>query len=95
MAIGYAHHDAMAGEDALRELIEDTLNALPERESDVLRLRFGLVDGRMHTVAEVEQATGMTQERIQEIEAKALRLLQHPARREQLKAFLERDDQEG
>jgi RNA polymerase primary sigma factor len=49
----------------------------------------------MHTVAEVEHATGVTRERIREIEAKALRLLQHPARREQLKAFLERDDREG
>jgi RNA polymerase primary sigma factor len=49
----------------------------------------------MHTVAEVEHATGVTPERIREIEAKALRLLQHPAHREKLKVFLQRDDQEG
>jgi RNA polymerase primary sigma factor len=82
----------MTQEDEPQVLLEDVLNALTERESNVLRLRFGLADGRIHTVKEVEDSTGVTDERIREIEAKALRLLLHPARRERLRAYLKDED---
>jgi RNA polymerase primary sigma factor len=72
----------------LDDLVEDVLNALPERESAVLRVRFGLRDGTPRSLADTEQETGVTRERIEEIEAKALQLLRHPARRDALRAFL-------
>jgi RNA polymerase primary sigma factor len=86
----------MADQDVLRELTDDTLHALPEHESAALRLRFGLVDGRLSTAAEIEHATGVTPAQMRQIEAKALRHLRSPARRGQtLRAFLQPDHEAG
>ena len=80
--------DAAAFE-LMREQLEDVLETLTEREESVLRLRFGLDDGRSRTLEEVGQAFGVTRERIRQIEAKALRKLRHPSRSKRLKDFLE------
>lgn len=73
----------------LKEQLEDVLNTLTEREQEVLRLRFGLDDGRPRTLEEVGQLFGVTRERIRQIEAKALRKLRHPSRSKKLKDYLE------
>ncbi|WP_027725026.1 RNA polymerase sigma factor RpoD [Tuberibacillus calidus] len=87
-------HDATAPSDAaayelLKEQLEDVLDTLTDREENVLRLRFGLDDGRTRTLEEVGKVFGVTRERIRQIEAKALRKLRHPSRSKQLKDFLE------
>ncbi|PZN09508.1 MULTISPECIES: RNA polymerase sigma factor RpoD [Thermaerobacter] len=86
--------DALAPAEAasqllLREQLEDVLHTLTDREQKVLRLRFGLDDGRQRTLEEVGQVFGVTRERIRQIEAKALRKLRHPSRSKKLKDFLE------
>lgn len=86
--------DALAPSDAaayelLKEQLEDVLDTLTEREENVLRLRFGLDDGRTRTLEEVGKVFGVTRERIRQIEAKALRKLRHPSRSKRLKDFLE------
>lgn len=86
--------DAPAPADAaayalLREQLDDVLSTLTLREQKVLRLRFGLEDGRSRTLEEVGQEFGVTRERIRQIEAKALRKLRHPSRSKWLKDFLE------
>ena len=73
----------------LREELEDVLETLTDREENVLRLRFGLDDGRNRTLEDVGKVFGVTRERIRQIEAKALRKLRHPSRSKQLKDFLE------
>ncbi|MDK2820876.1 MAG: polymerase primary sigma factor [Clostridia bacterium] len=73
----------------LREQLEDVLDSLTPREKRVLRLRFGLDDGRARTLEEVGQEFGVTRERIRQIEAKALRKLRHPSRSKKLKDYLE------
>ena len=73
----------------LREKLEEVLDTLTSREKKVLRLRFGLEDGRARTLEEVGQYFGVTRERIRQIEAKALRKLRHPSRSKQLKDFIE------
>ncbi|HEX6970877.1 MAG TPA: RNA polymerase sigma factor RpoD [Limnochordia bacterium] len=73
----------------LKEQLEDVLDTLTSREERVLRLRFGLHDGRPRTLEEVGQVFGVTRERIRQIEAKALRKLRHPSRSKKLKDFLE------
>ena len=73
----------------LRESVEDVLESLTERERKVLRLRFGLDDGRGRTLEEVGKEFKVTRERIRQIEAKALRKLRHPSRSRKLKDFLE------
>lgn len=78
-----------AAYELLKEQLEDVLNTLTEREENVLRLRFGLDDGRTRTLEEVGKVFGVTRERIRQIEAKALRKLRHPSRSKQLKDFLE------
>lgn len=85
--------DAPAPADAasfllLREQIEEVLDTLNPREQKVLRLRFGLDDGRARTLEEVGREFGVTRERIRQIEAKALRKLRHPVRSRKLKDYL-------
>lgn len=87
-------HDVLAPADAasyelLKEQIGEVLDTLTEREESVLRLRFGLDDGRSRTLEEVGKVFGVTRERIRQIEAKALRKLRHPSRSKQLKDFME------
>ncbi|MDO4563626.1 MAG: RNA polymerase sigma factor RpoD [Clostridia bacterium] len=73
----------------LKEQLMDVLNTLTPREEKVLRLRFGLEDGRARTLEEVGSVFKVTRERIRQIEAKALRKLRHPSRSKKLKDFLE------
>jgi len=73
----------------LKEQLEGVLDTLTPREEKVLRLRFGLDDGRSRTLEEVGQVFGVTRERIRQIEAKALRKLRHPSRSKKLKDFLD------
>ncbi|MBL6466362.1 RNA polymerase sigma factor RpoD [Peptostreptococcus stomatis] len=73
----------------LKEQIEDVLNTLNDREQNVLKLRFGLEDGRARTLEEVGKEFDVTRERIRQIEAKALRKLRHPSRSKKLRDFLD------
>jgi RNA polymerase primary sigma factor len=72
----------------LREQVQSALSVLSERERQVLELRFGLVDGKDHTLEEVGRYFNVTRERIRQIEAKALRKLRHPTRSRHLRDFL-------
>ncbi len=72
----------------LREELDEVLATLTEREERVLRLRFGLIDGRLRTLEEVGKEFNVTRERIRQIEAKALRKLKHPSRSKRLKDFM-------
>ncbi|USS87394.1 RNA polymerase sigma factor RpoD [Fructilactobacillus hinvesii] len=78
-----------ASYELLKEQLEGVLDTLTDREENVLRLRFGLDDGRTRTLEEVGKVFGVTRERIRQIEAKALRKLRHPSRSKQLKDFLD------
>ena len=71
----------------LAEALKEILDTLTEREADVLRMRFGMYDGRSHTLEEVGQIFGVTRERIRQIENKAIRKLRHPSRAKRIKDF--------
>jgi RNA polymerase primary sigma factor len=77
-----AYQNLLAGK------IEEILATLSPREARILRLRFGLVNGRSYTLEEVGQKFGLTRERIRQIEGKALRRLRHPRRSRQLREYL-------
>ena len=77
-----------AADVLLREHIEEVMQTLTPREAKVLKLRFGLQDGRMRTLEEVGKEFDVTRERIRQIEAKALRKLRHPSRSKRLKDFM-------
>ena len=79
----------VASQLLLKEQLANVLSTLTEREEKVLRLRFGLEDGRQRTLEEVGQEFQVTRERIRQIEAKALRKLRHPTRNKKLKDFLD------
>ncbi len=86
--------EALAPDDAashilLKEQLSGVLSTLTDREEKVLRLRFGLKDGRSRTLEEVGKEFNVTRERIRQIEAKALRKLRHPSRSKKLKDFLD------
>ena len=78
-----------ASQVMLKEELEEVLKTLKDREAKVLKMRFGLEDGRMRTLEEVGRDFNVTRERIRQIEAKALRKLRHPSRSKRLKDFLE------
>jgi len=80
-----------AADVLLKEQIEDVMETLTPREAKVLRLRFGLEDGRTRTLEEVGKEFMVTRERIRQIEAKALRKLRHPSRSKRLKDFMSSD----
>ena len=71
----------------LAEALTEILGTLTDREADVLRMRFGMYDGRTHTLEEVGQIFGVTRERIRQIENKAIRKLRHPSRAKKIKDF--------
>ena len=77
---------------ALRERLEEALKALSFREREIVRLRFGLADGYVYTLEEVGQIFRVTRERVRQIEAKAVRKLQHPVRSRSLSGFLDGTD---
>ncbi len=81
--------DDAASHTMLREQLSDVLSTLTPREEKVLRLRFGLEDGRSRTLEEVGKEFNVTRERIRQIEAKALRKLRHPSRSRKLKDYLD------
>lgn len=78
-----------AARELLREQIQSALAALSERERQVLELRFGLLDGKSHTLEEVGRHFNITRERVRQIEAKALRKLRHPSRSRLLRDYLQ------
>jgi RNA polymerase primary sigma factor len=77
-----------AAREMLREQVQNALAVLSERERQVLELRFGLIDGKDHTLEEVSRYFNVTRERIRQIEAKALRKLRHPTRSRNLREYL-------
>ncbi len=77
-----------AFQQLLRESVEDVIMSLPKREQEVLRLRYGLDDGKIRTLEEVGRSFSVTRERIRQIEAKALRKLRHPSRSKKLRDYL-------
>ncbi len=87
---GIARPDKAAGNEILREKIEGLLKTLTYREREIIRLRYGLGDGYTYTLEEVGRIFKVTRERVRQIEAKAVRKLQHPVRSKQLEGFLER-----
>ena len=82
--------DEYANNQLLKDEINTVLQGLTEREEKVLRLRFGLYDGRTRTLEEVGKEFNVTRERIRQIEAKALRKLKHPIRSKRLKDFVDK-----
>ena len=82
--------DEYANNQLLKDEINNVLQGLTEREEKVLRLRFGLYDGRTRTLEEVGKEFNVTRERIRQIEAKALRKLKHPTRSKRLKDFVDK-----
>ena len=87
---GLPRPDKAAGNELLREKIEALLKTLTYREREIIRLRYGLGDGYTYTLEEVGRIFKVTRERVRQIEAKAVRKLQHPVRSQQLAGFLER-----
>jgi RNA polymerase primary sigma factor len=73
----------------LAQAVEEALGELSDREKDVVKLRFGLIDGQARTLEEVGKEFGVTRERIRQIEAKTLAKLRHPQRSQKLKEFLD------
>jgi RNA polymerase primary sigma factor len=81
-----------AASNLLRDQLNEVLDTLTEREQKVLRLRFGMDDGRARTLEEVGKEFQVTRERIRQIEAKALRRLRHPSKSRKLKDYLDAND---
>lgn len=81
--------DEVATHNLLREHIEEVLEQLPPREARILQLRYGLVDGKVHTLNEVGRKMGVTRERVRQIEAQALRRLRSPRIQHKLRSYIE------
>ena len=81
-------YSSITKEKAAEEIIDDVLMTITPQESRILRLRFGLEDGRIHTLQEVSKEFGVTGERIRQIEATAVRKLHHPSRSRRLSSML-------
>jgi RNA polymerase primary sigma factor len=86
---GRAEIESSASQGELEETLDNVLSALDHRSEKILRLRFGLTDGREHTLEEVGQKFDITRERVRQIEGAALRKLRHPRRARKLRDFLE------
>ncbi len=78
-----------AGQEMLKERIDDVLDSLTFREREIIKLRYGIGDGYTYTLEEVGRIFRVTRERVRQIEAKAIRKLQHPIRARKLAGFLE------
>jgi len=87
---GLPRPEKAAGNELLREKIESLLKTLTYREREIIRLRYGLGDGYTYTLEEVGRIFKVTRERVRQIEAKAVKKLQHPVRSQQLSGFVER-----
>jgi RNA polymerase primary sigma factor len=87
---GLPRPEVSAGNELLREKIEALLKTLTYREREIIRLRYGLGDGYTYTLEEVGRIFKVTRERVRQIEAKAVKKLQHPVRSQQLRGFIER-----
>lgn len=81
--------DEQASQDLLREQLKEVLDSLPQRERDVIELRYGLRDGRSRTLDEIGNELGLTRERVRQIEQKTLAKLRHPRRSRRLKDYLD------
>jgi RNA polymerase primary sigma factor len=81
--------DDTAVQNLLREHLHDALDQLPPREARILQLRYGLIDGQIHTLNEVGQKMGVTRERVRQIEAQALRRLRTPRLQRSLRTYIE------
>lgn len=79
--------------DALKSRIDEVLQALTEREREVIKLRYGLADGSVHTLEDIGRIFSVTRERVRQIEVNAVKKLQHPVRARSLSCFLERQDE--
>ena len=86
---GASEPSEAASQSLLNEALLEVMDTLTEREQRVLKLRFGLEDGRTRTLEEVGKEFNVTRERIRQIEAKALRKLRHPSRSKRLRDFLD------
>jgi len=85
-----------AGTEMLKDRIEDVLKTLTYREREIIKLRYGIGDGYTYTLEEVGRIFKVTRERVRQVEAKAIRKLQHPVRARKLEGFLDKkpDDEE-
>ena len=81
--------DESAVQNLLREHLHEALDQLPPREARILQLRYGLIDGQIHTLNEVGQKMGVTRERVRQIEAQALRRLRTPRLQRSLRTYIE------
>jgi RNA polymerase primary sigma factor len=84
-----------AGQEMLKDRISSILQTLSFREREIIKLRYGIGDGYTYTLEEVGRIFKVTRERVRQIEAKAVRKLQHPIRSRLLEGFLEREGQTG
>jgi RNA polymerase primary sigma factor len=78
-----------AAREMLKERIEDVLSTLTYREKEIIKLRYGIGDGYTYTLEEVGKIFKVTRERVRQVEAKAIRKLQHPVRARKLEGFLD------
>jgi RNA polymerase primary sigma factor len=91
-ALEISEDEAVSGivmHEALKEQLEQILNGLADRESGIIKMRFGIEDGEPKTLEEIAGRYGVTRERIRQIEAKVMKKLRHPARTQAIKDYLD------